>query len=189
MKRIIKIMISVLMVISLTGCSKKEKIDDDLSDLKIKVDDPYMQEAINEAYIGIKNKHGGPFGSVIVKDGKIVGRGHNRVLKDNDPTCHGEVAAIRDACKNLGTYDLSGCVIYTTGEPCPMCLFACLWANIDKVYYGCTIADNALIGFRDEKFDNILAGRDQLEDYLECLEREGCLELFDLYLNMEHDIY
>lgn len=77
-----------------------------------------------------------PFGTVIVKDGEIVGRGHNRVVVNQDPTCHGEMEAIRDACRNLGTFDLSGCELYTTAEPCPMCLGATLWANIPVVYYG-----------------------------------------------------
>lgn len=149
----------------------------------------FMREAIGEAYDGICQRHGGPFGSVIVKDGVIVGRGHNRVLVDKDPTCHGEVAAIRDACKNLDTHDLSGCVLYTTGEPCPMCLFACLWANIDRVYYGCTIGDNALIGFRDERFDDLTGGRERLKDYLTCIDRDACLALFRAYLDMEHDLY
>ena len=130
-----------------------------------------------------------PFRAVIVKDGEIIGSDHNRVLLDNDPTCHGEVAAIRDACARLGTYDLSGCELYTTGEPCPMCLFACMWANIGKVYYGCTIEDNALIGFRDEAFDSLFGGRDQLGDYLICLDRDACLELFDIYLEMAHTTY
>lgn len=152
-------------------------------------ENPFMQAAIEEAYDGISHRHGGPFGAVIVKDGEIVGSGHNRVLLDNDPTCHGEISAIRDACANLNTFDLTGCVIYTTGEPCPMCLFACLWANIDMVYYGCTIEDNSLIGFRDEKFDSLAGGRDQLQDYLVCVDREACLELFDDYITMEHALY
>ncbi len=104
----------------------------------------YMELAIREAREGIEQGHGGPFGTVIVKDGKIVGRGHNCVLRDNDATCHGEVAAIRDAGRRLGTFDLSGCELYTTGEPCHMCLCACMWANISKIYYGCNIADNGL---------------------------------------------
>ena len=87
----------------------------------------FMRQAIAEAREGIHAGHGGPFGTVIVKDGKIVGRGHNCVLSLNDPTCHGEVAAIRDAGKKLGTFDLSGCELYTTGEPCHMCLCACMW--------------------------------------------------------------
>lgn len=145
----------------------------------------YMQEAIDEARRGIYAGDGGPFGSVIVKDGAIIGRGHNRVLADNDPTCHGEIAAIRDACRALNTYDLTGCTLYTTGEPCPMCLCASMWANIDAVYYGCTIADNADIGFRDEKFDGLLGGRAQLSSYLLCIDREACRKLFDEYKSIE----
>ena len=112
----------------------------------------YMKIAIEEARHGITHKHGGPFGSVVVKDGKIVGRGHNRVLRDKDPTAHGEVSAIRNACANLGTYDLTGCDIYTTAEPCPMCRAAIMWANISNVYFGCTVADTDDIGFRDGNF-------------------------------------
>lgn len=113
-----------------------------------------MAVAVQEAYAGINAKDGGPFGAVIVKSdtGEIVGRGHNRVLIKKDPTCHGEMEAIRDACKNLGTYDLSGCDIYTTGEPCPMCLGAIMWANIDNICYGCNKKDTDKIGFRDDKF-------------------------------------
>ena len=99
----------------------------------------YMKEAIEEAYIGIRSKHGGPFGCVIVKDGKIIGRGHNRVLLNKDATCHGEIEAIRDASSNIGSHDLSGAELYTTAAPCPMCKGAILWANIDKVYYGCNV--------------------------------------------------
>ena len=112
----------------------------------------FMRLAINEAKRGILAGHGGPFGCVIVKDGVIVGKGHNQVIKNQDPTCHGEVMAIHKACKKLGTFDLSGCELYTTGEPCPMCLGAILWANIDKVYFGCNIIDTEKIGFRDNKF-------------------------------------
>lgn len=149
----------------------------------------YMQMAIDEARKGITRQHGGPFGSVIVKDGKVVGKGHNKVLKNNDPTCHGEISAIRDACANLGTYDLAGCEIYTTGEPCHMCLCACLWANISKVWYGCTIEDNGRIGFRDDKFDGLFSGRDKLTGYLVEKDREKCLALFDEYLSLQHKIY
>lgn len=145
--------------------------------------------AIDEAREGIHGGHGGPFGSVIVKDGTIVGRGHNCVLKDNDATCHGEVAAIRDAGRNLGTFDLSGCTIYTTGEPCHMCLCACMWANIDKIYYGCTIEDNGIIGFRDDKFDDIFGGRDKLGEFLEQMDREACQELFKEYLTLQPQKY
>ncbi len=145
----------------------------------------FMQVAIDEARMGIHRGDGGPFGSVIVKDGKIVGQGHNCVLANNDPTCHGEVAAIRDACANLGTYDLTGCELYTTGEPCPMCLCASMWANIETIYYGCTIADNEAIGFRDDTFDQLMGGREQLSSYLVCIDREACLKLFDEYNAIE----
>jgi len=112
----------------------------------------YMKEAIKEAYIGIKAGHGGPFGAVVVKDGKIIAKAHNTVVRDNDPTCHGEMNAIRAAAKALGTFDLSGCEIYSTGFPCPMCMAACQWANISKIYYGANLQDTADIGFRDEAF-------------------------------------
>ena len=157
--------------------------------MKIQSKNSFMAEAIAEALDGIYKGHGGPFGSVIVKDGQIVGRGHNMVLANNDSTAHGEMTAIRDAEKSLGTYDLTGCTLYTTGEPCPMCLYACLWANIDKVYYGCTINDNAKIGFRDEEFDNRSGGRESFKDYLECIDREACLELFEMYNELGHDVY
>lgn len=153
------------------------------------MENKFMQIAIQEARKGIIQHQGGPFGCVIVKDGAIVGRGHNQVLMKNDPTCHGEMQAIRRAAKYLGTYDLSGCELYTTGEPCQMCLSACLWANIDKVYYGCTIDDNGRIGFRDEKFDEIFTGREKLTGYLNELDREACLKLFEEYKNIQHKIY
>ncbi len=146
---------------------------------------PMMQIAIEEARDGIHHMEGGPFGCVIVKNGEIVGRGHNRVLKNNDPTCHGEILAIRAACSFLGTYDLSGCELYTTGEPCHMCLCASMWANIDKIYYGCTIHDNGFVGFRDDKFDKIFSGRDKLKDYMVEIDREACLKLFDEYNNLK----
>ena len=146
----------------------------------------FMEMAINEARQGITSGEGGPFGCVIVKDDKVVGVGHNQVVLNNDATCHGEMQAIRNASKNLNTFNLSGCELYTTGEPCNMCLSACIWANIDKVYYGCTIADNSVIGFRDEKIDNMFGGREKLKDYLICIDREACLELFDEYNHLKN---
>ena len=149
-----------------------------------------MQEAITEAYNGIQNQEGGPFGSVVVKNGEIVGKGHNQVLLLNDPTCHGEVQAIRNACQTLNTYDLSDCELYTTGEPCPMCLAACKWANLKKVYYGCTIQDNADIGFRDELFYNLFGiNKSLVTDFLECMERDACKELFETYKKSEKTMY
>lgn len=148
-----------------------------------------MQMAIEEAREGIRQGHGGPFGCVIVKDGEVVAKGHNRVLKDHDATAHGEMMAIRKAGEMLGTHNLEGCTLYTTGEPCHMCLCAILWANISKVYYGCAIADNARIGFRDEHFDTLFGGRDQLGDLMTELDRDDCLRLFDEYNNMTHNTY
>lgn len=151
--------------------------------------DKYMKMAIDEAMAGITAKDGGPFGAVIVKDGTVVGSGHNCVASHNDPTCHGEIAAIRDASSKLGTFDLTGCTLYTTGEPCQMCLAACLWARIEKVYYGCTIEDNSRIGFRDGFLDTLFRGREKLGDYLQQVDRDECLRLFDKYISMDHTEY
>ena len=140
-----------------------------------------MDEAIKEANHGISHNEGGPFGTVIVKDGKIVGRGHNEVIKNNDPTCHGEMMAIRDACKNLNTFDLSGCVLYTTGYPCPMCYGAIRWANIDKVYYGCSTLDTENIGFRDEIF---YQDKQYKENNIVEQDRDKCLKLYEDYKNL-----
>ncbi len=137
--------------------------------------DKYMKAAIDEARKGINAGDGGPFGCVIVKDGEIIGRGHNEVVKQNDPTCHGEVMAIRDACRNTGSFDLSGCELYTTAEPCPMCRGAVMWANIRRVYYGCNIADTDSIGFRDKVF------YESPENISEELDRKACLEVFEEY--------
>ncbi len=160
-----------------------------MNELGIKAGNEFMQAAIDEAVVGILNGHGGPFGTVIVKDGRIVARGHNRVLSEHDASCHGEIDAIRSAGKTLLTHDLSGCVLYTTGEPCPMCLCACMWANIEKIFYGCTILDNELIGFRDKTFDDMLGGREQFGGRLEMVDREACLELFAAYLKTDRQSY
>ena len=146
----------------------------------------YMKMAINEAKKGISLGHGGPFGAVIVKDGKVISKGHNHVVANNDPTCHGEVDAIRKACKKLKTFDLTGCDIYTTGEPCPMCLSAILWANINNIYYGCTIQDNDSIGFRDEIFYKSLdISTEKMKDRISEVDRKACLDLFEKYRNIQ----
>ena len=108
----------------------------------------FMRQAIALAVENVKNG-GGPFGAVIVKDGKVVATGVNRVTANNDPTAHAEVSAIRAACTKLGTFDLSGCDIYTSCEPCPMCLGAIYWAHIGKVYYGANQHDAADVDFDD----------------------------------------
>ena len=160
-----------------------------IPDADYHADNEYMEIAISEAREGIYNSHGGPFGSVIVRDGEIIGQGHNMVLKNNDSTYHGEISAIRNAESALETFDLSGAVLYTTGEPCPMCLAACMWANIDTVYYGCTIEDNEMIGFRDKKFDEMFGGREGFADYLVEIDRDACLKLFEEYNTMDAQNY
>jgi guanine deaminase len=147
----------------------------------------YMKQAIKEAQLGIRSGHGGPFGSVIVKDNKVIAKGHNEVVKNNDPTCHGEMMAIRKACKKLKTFDLSGCQLYTTAEPCPMCLGAILWANIDKVYYGCNIEDTDNIGFRDKVFYQMNESGAKEKFVIE-LNRELCLKLFEEYQSIKNKI-
>lgn len=119
----------------------------------------FMLKATSEANNNLQTNEGGPFGAVIVKDDKIVGKGHNRVLINHDPTCHAEIEAIRDACKNLNTHDLTGCTLYTSCYPCPMCLSAIIWANIKKVYYGNTAKDAADIGFRDDFIYKFIEGK------------------------------
>ncbi len=109
-----------------------------------------MQKAIDVAFEGIRKLEGGPFGAVVVKDGVVVSAAHNLVTSTNDPTAHAEVVAIRKACEKLGTYNLEGCQIYCSCEPCPMCMGAIYWARIDRVYYACTREDAARIGFDDE---------------------------------------
>jgi guanine deaminase len=144
----------------------------------------FMELAIQEAETGIRKGHGGPFGAVIVKEGVVIGKGHNQVVKNQDPTCHGEVMAIHDACKNISSFDLSGCELYTTAEPCPMCLGAILWSNIKKVYYGCNIIDTEGIGFRDNVFYqmNKTGEKDKL---LKELDRDQCLKLFGEYKSIK----
>ncbi len=147
----------------------------------------FMKLAIDEAENGIKLGHGGPFGAVIVKDDVVIGVGHNQVILNNDPTCHGEIDAIRSACKNIQNFDLSGCDVYTTGEPCPMCLGALLWANVNKIYYACTIKDNDDIGFRDEIFyKNLEISTEKMKDKLINIDREEGLKLFEKYKLIEN---
>lgn len=143
----------------------------------------YMNDAIKEAILGIQKKDGGPFGCVIVKDGKIISISHNTVLKDNDPTAHAEVNAIRDASKKLNTYDLTGCILYSTCEPCPMCLSAIIWSNIKEVYYGCNKEDANKIGFRDDLIYKHLNNELKLID-LKSINREECLDLLSKYDNV-----
>lgn len=110
----------------------------------------FMARAIALSQQGMRSNQGGPFGAVIVKDGEIIGEGHNQVTTTNDPTAHAEVVAIRQACANLNSFQLDGCELYTSCEPCPMCLGAIYWARIDRMFYGNSQADAAAIGFDDQ---------------------------------------
>lgn len=112
----------------------------------------FMRRAIELARQGMLAGAGGPFGAVVVRDGVIIGEGWNRVVASNDPTAHGEVLAIRDACSRIDDFRLTGCEIFTTGQPCPMCLGAILWARISRIHYGFRIEDAATIGFDDREF-------------------------------------
>ncbi|MEF2968438.1 nucleoside deaminase [Paenibacillus sp. M1] len=110
----------------------------------------WMGIAIHEAYENVLQGEGGPFGAIVVKDGKVIGTGRNRVTSLNDPTAHAEVQAIREACRQLGDFQLQGCTIYTSCEPCPMCIGAIYWSRPDAVYYAGTKEDAAHIGFDDQ---------------------------------------
>ena len=114
----------------------------------------FMKIALEEAIKGMKKRHGGPFGAVIVKDGKILAKSHNTVVKDKDATCHAEINVIRQASKKLRSFDLSSCEIYTTGQPCKMCEGAINWAKIKKIYYGNTYKDALVMSFNDETCNN-----------------------------------
>lgn len=150
----------------------------------------YMQIAKETADRGIKEKEGGPFGAAIIdKDGKIIATGNNQVLLKNDPTAHAEITAIREACKKLNTYDLSNCILYTSCEPCPMCLSAIIWANIKEIYYGCTQEDAAEIGFRDEAIYEYLKGKNKDLISLKQMDREECIKTFNEYKKNNGVIY
>lgn len=146
----------------------------------------YMKIAIGLAEESISKREGGPFGACIVKDGVVVGRGRNMVLKNNDPTAHAEMMAIRDACSNLGTYDLTGCVLYTSCYPCPMCLAATIWANIKEVYYGNTKEDAAAIGFRDDYIYDFIKGSCDDALVLKALDRDETIKTFETFSSDEN---
>lgn len=113
----------------------------------------HMKKALDAAREGVRSGHGGPFGAVIVKGGKIIAAAHNTILKYSDPTRHAEMNAISEASQNLGSHDLSGCIIYSTTEPCPMCFSACHWARISAVVYGTSINEVAELGFNELSVD------------------------------------
>ncbi len=140
----------------------------------------FLALALEEARRGIENDDGGPFGAVIVRDGVVISRAHNEVLKRNDPTAHAEILAIREASSILGRYDLSDCEIYTTSEPCPMCFAAIFWARIKRLVYGTTREDVARIGFDDSLIYDVIRGEAELEQMeMMSLDREGCREVLE----------
>ena len=150
----------------------------------------FMNIAKQNAERGIKEKEGGPFGALIVdKDGKIIANWNNQVLKQNDPTAHAEMVAIRNACKKLEKYDLSGYTLYTSCEPCPMCLSAIIWSNIKEVYYGCTKKDAGEIGFRDDAIYDYLKGENNDLINLEEMDRDECIKTFEEYKKQDGVIY
>lgn len=156
---------------------------------KIKQHQKFMRLAIKLADKNVKSAIGGPFGAVIVKDGVIIAKSSNKVTLRNDPTAHAEVSAIRIACKKLKTFDLSGCVIYTTCEPCPMCLSAIYWAHIDKVYYANTKEDAARIGFDDQFiYDEIALPYEKRKLEFQQLMREEAKNSFKLWDESEMKI-
>jgi guanine deaminase len=147
-----------------------------MSDRELK----FMKEALDLARHGMNNGIGGPFGCIIVKDNAIVGRGCNSVSSTNDPTAHAEVVAIRDACKNLQTFQLTDCEIYTSCEPCPMCMGAIYWARPKKVYFGATRHDAAAAGFDDSLiYQELTASLHDRIIEMVCLGSEVANKVFD----------
>ena len=153
----------------------------------------FMDLAVEVANEGISKGCGGPFGCVIVKEGQVIAMAHNTVVGDNDPTAHGEMNAIRMAGKKLGTFNLEGCELYTTSEPCPMCLSAIMWARINVVYSGMDIVDAANIGFDDAPFYEGIVdyGNTGSTNFLkvEFHREKNCKKLFERYRKMEKVLY
>lgn len=151
-----------------------------------------LSKAVERARQTMKQNFGGPFGAAIIdENGNVLAVSSNSVLRDNDPTAHAEVNAIREACRQLKSYDLSGCVLYTTAYPCPMCLSAIIWANIKKVYFGCRPQDAEAIGFRDDFIYRFIENKCADKEVMELfeLDRDECLKLFEEYQRENKTIY
>ncbi len=151
-----------------------------------------MQLAIERARETMNEDLGGPFGAAIIDDdGNVLAVASNTVLGDNDATAHAEINAIRAASKQKGTHDLSGCTLYTTGYPCPMCLGAIIWANIKDIVYGCRPEDADRIGFRDDFIYDFIKNGSSERSILKIdeAERDACLELFNEYARKDKEIY
>lgn len=142
----------------------------------------FMQTAIEEATRGVEQNEGGPFGAVVVRNGVVVGTGHNSVIASNDPTAHAEVNAIREAAAFLGRYDLSDCEIFTTCEPCPMCYGAIHWARIGTIHRGAGKEDAAALGFNDvDIYAEISRDPEDREIIMDVVDRDACLQVFKLW--------
>jgi guanine deaminase len=143
------------------------------------MDNAYMHEAIRRAVENVRSGRGGPFGAIVVKDGHVLAAGTNSVTSTNDPTAHAEVIAIREACRLMGTFQLTGCEIYTSCEPCPMCLGAIYWARPERVYFAATASDAAEAGFDDSFiYDELKVARSGRKIPFEPMMRDAGLEPF-----------
>lgn len=153
-------------------------------------DQKMLAMALEEARAGSQSGEGGPFGAVITDEGgRVLSAAHNQVLAGHDPTAHAEIQAIRQAAASLGSHDLTGCTLYTSCEPCPMCLAAIIWAGIRRVVYGCTREDAAVIGFRDEAIYDYLAGRGEAPLELVEMDRALCRAVFAEYQQRQGELY
>ena len=142
-------------------------------------DSYFMQRAIDLAEKGINSNSGGPFGAIVVKDDKIIAEGYNKVTSTNDPTAHAEIGAIKEACKKLKSFQLDDCIIYTSCEPCPMCLGAIYWARPKKVFYACNRNDAAMIDFDDQFiYDELKIPISNRQIYFENIMRPDALKVF-----------
>jgi guanine deaminase len=146
----------------------------------------YLKMAVKEALAGMRAREGGPFGAVVVLGGRVIGRGHNTVLSSNDPTAHAEVNAIRDACANLEQHHLSGAVLYSNFEPCPMCLSAIYWADIRSLYYCSYREEAARLGFMDARlYDELSRSREAMEVSHTCIPMDEMASLLEEWKGME----
>lgn len=147
-------------------------------------EEKYMQEAIDLSMHGISQNEGGPFGCIIVQGDTIIGRGNNKVTSTNDPTAHAEIVAIRDACNNIGSFQLDGCEVYTSCEPCPMCLGAIYWARPKVIYYANNREDAAAIGFDDSMiYEEFTTHIDKRKIPIIKIGRENALKIFEHWRN------
>jgi len=149
----------------------------------------FIKAAIDLSKYNVDASNGGPFGAVVVKDGAIVGKGSNEVTTLNDPTAHAEIQAIRNACKNLNTFDLEGCSLYTSCEPCPMCLGSIYWANISNLYFAATKDDAAKAGFKDANiYQEFSLSKEKRSIPTTQLMRDEALKVFEKWIESEDKI-